>query len=186
MLLAVIRMSSLTRSPSPAVGADEHRVVDRHPEAVADDGGVPGAEQLDAAALEDAVADELEGALLPEVLGGGLGQPGGEAVADDPLEVAVGHRDVGAVGGVEAVRGDAVEVDPAGAHLVAVGQVKGGLRAPAALDVDQLDAVVVGERDQPAGVAEPLLRRRQVALEDDVADDQPLAGPVVGGRASSG
>ena len=139
-----------------------------------------GAEQLDAAALKDAVADELEGALLAEVGGGGLGQPGGEAVADDPFEVAVGHRDVGAVGGVQTVRGDVVEGDTVRANLVAVGQVEGRLRSPAALDVDQLDAVIVGERDQPAGVAEPLRRVLEVALEDDVADDQPLARPVVG------
>ena len=64
--------------------------------------------------------------------------------------------------------------------------MEGGLRAPAALDIDQLDAVVVGERDQPAAVAEPLLRRREVAIEDDVANDQALARPVVGGTRQLG
>ena len=54
------------------------------------------AEQLDALALEDAVADEAEGALLAGIVGDDGRQVGGAAVVDDPLEVAVGDGDVGA------------------------------------------------------------------------------------------
>ena len=60
------------------------------------DDDVLATKHLDALAVVDAVADEVEGALLAEVADVAGRQVGGAAVVDDPFEVAVGDGDVGA------------------------------------------------------------------------------------------